>query len=199
MHNAEANFDNVNAIHLESRTASVRSSGEEAENEGIKPVGGVPIGSNVLPVCLVILGRCLTRLVDKPEEEVNKDNIGFAEAPLLEGSTHLGQHGLKGDVGKCSVHCYNVCSRIFVLRMHCADCGATVVVNAHGVVGHGGYLRQERPQNVGVRFCGEESVDIARSCTEEQVHSSKGRRSLCLGTAAEAKKKFNQGLQRGNS
>ncbi len=68
----------------------VRRSGEEAENEGIKSVGEVPIGGHALLVCLAILGCRLTVLVDKPEEEVDKDNDRLAEAPLLEGSAHLG-------------------------------------------------------------------------------------------------------------
>jgi hypothetical protein len=38
-----------------------------------------------------------------------------------------------------------------------------------------------------------------RCCTKEHVHSCGGQRSMCLGTAAEVKKKFNQGLKRGNS
>jgi hypothetical protein len=147
----------------------------------------VPISGHALPVCLAILGHCLTILVDKPEEEVDKDNIRLAKAPLLEGSMHLGQHGLKKDIGKGSVHRYNVCLRLLVSRMRHADRGMTVVVDARSVVGHVGYLRREGRKGAGVHFCGEESIDIARSCTEEQIHSHGGRRSLCLGTAAEVK------------
>ncbi len=87
---AEANVNHVDVVHLESCAAGVRSSGEEAEDEGIKPVGGVPIGGHALRVCLVILGRCLAILVDEPEEEVNKDNIRLAKVQLLEGIAHLG-------------------------------------------------------------------------------------------------------------
>ncbi len=80
---AEANVNNVNVVHFEACAAGVRSSGEEKEDEGIKPVGKVPIGGHALLVCLAIFGRCFTVLVDKPEEEVNEDNIRLAEAPLL--------------------------------------------------------------------------------------------------------------------
>ena len=80
---AQANVNNVNVVHFEACAAGVRSSGEEAEDEGIKPVSRVPIGGHALPVCLAILGRRLTVLVDEPEEEVNEDNIRLAEAPLL--------------------------------------------------------------------------------------------------------------------
>ncbi len=86
----EANVDNVDVVHLDACAAGVRSSGEEAEDEGIEPFSGMPIGSHVLPVCLAILSCCLTILVDKPEEEVDKEDIRLAEAPPLEGSTHLG-------------------------------------------------------------------------------------------------------------
>jgi hypothetical protein len=79
------------------------------------------------------------------------------------------------------------------------DHGVTVVVNACGGVRHVGYLGREGCEGIRVCFCGEESIHIARSCTEEQVHSRGGRRSLCLGTVAEVKKKFNQGLKRENS
>ncbi len=106
----------------------------------------------------------------------------------MEGSAHLGQHGLKKDVGKGSVHRYDVFSRLLVSHEHRADRGTTVVVDARRVVGHVGYLGREGCKGVGVPFCGEESIDIVRSCTEEQVHSRGGQRSLCLGTAAELKK-----------
>ncbi len=100
----------------------------------------------------------------------------------------MGQHGLKKDAGKGSVCRSNVCLRLLVLRVHHVDRGATVVVNACGVVGHVGYLGQKLRKGVRVRFCGEKKVDITRSCTEEQVHSCGGWRSLCLGIAAEVKK-----------
>jgi hypothetical protein len=197
--NAEANVNDVDVIHVESCVAGVRSSGEEVEDEGIQPIGGVPIGGRVLPVCLAILGCCLTVLVDEPEEEVDEDDIRLAEALLLEGSAHLGRHGLKEDIGKGSVHRNDVCLHLLVSCVCRTDHGATVIVNVRGVVGHVGYLGQEGHEGVGVRFCGEESIYIARSCTEEQVHSCGGRRSLCLGTVTEVKKKFNQGLKHGNS
>ncbi len=78
--------------------------------------------------------------------------------------------------------------------MHCPDRGVIVVVNTRGVVGHVGYLGREGCKGIGVRFRGEESVNIVWSCTEEQVHCRGCPQSLCLGTAAEVKKKFNQGL-----
>jgi hypothetical protein len=199
LYDAEANVNNVDIVHPKARAAGVCSSSEEAEDEGIKPIGRVPIGGHALPVCLAILSCCLTVLVDEPEEEINEDSIRLAEASLLEGSTHLGQHGLKEDVGKGSVHCYNVCSHLLVSCVHCTDCGMIVVVNAHGVVGHVGYLGREGCEGIKVCFCGEESVDITRCCTKKQVHSCGGRRSMCLSTAAEVKKKFNQGLKRGNT
>ncbi len=86
---AEANVNDVDVVHPVALAAGVRSTGEEAEDEGIEPVGGVPIGGHALPVCLAILGRCLIVLVDKLEEEVKEDDIGLVEAPLSEGGTHL--------------------------------------------------------------------------------------------------------------
>jgi hypothetical protein len=86
---AEANVNNVDIVHPAARAAKVLSTGEEAKDEGIKSIGGVPISGHALPVRLTILGHHLTVLIDKPEEEVDKDNIGLAEAPLLGGSTHL--------------------------------------------------------------------------------------------------------------
>ena len=81
--------------------------------------------------------------------------------------------------------------------MRRADRGATVVIDACGVVGHIGYLGWEGRKGVRVCFHGEESIDILRSCSEEQVHHHQGGRSLRLGTAAEVKKKFNHGLSMG--
>jgi hypothetical protein len=86
---AEANVNDVDVVHPLARAAGVRSTGEEAEDEGIKPISTAPIGSHALPVRLAILGRHLTVLVDKPEEEVDKDDIGLAEVPLLGGGMHL--------------------------------------------------------------------------------------------------------------
>ncbi len=85
---------------------------------------------------------------------------------------------------KGRVHCNDVCLRLLVSRVRCLDRGAIVVVDTRGVVGHVGYLGQEGREGIGVRFRGEKSINIARSCTEEQVHCRGGRQSLCLGTAA---------------
>ncbi len=74
--NAEANVNNFDVIHLEACAAGVHSSGEEVEDEGIKPFGRVPISSHALPVCLAILGRCLTILVDESEKGVDEDDLG---------------------------------------------------------------------------------------------------------------------------
>jgi hypothetical protein len=60
---AEANVKDVDIVHLEARAFGVCSSGEEAEDEGIKPIGGVLIGGHALPVCAAILGPHLTVLV----------------------------------------------------------------------------------------------------------------------------------------
>ncbi len=86
----EANVDDVEVVHPVAHTAGIHSPSEEAEDEGINPFGGVPIGNHVLQVCLAIFGCCLTVLVDKPEEEVDKDSIRLAKVPLLERSAHLG-------------------------------------------------------------------------------------------------------------
>jgi hypothetical protein len=87
---AEANVNDVDVVYPEARAAGVRSSSEEAEDESIKLVGRLPIGGHALSICLAIFGHRLTVLVDKPEEEVDKDNIRLMKVPLLEGSAHLG-------------------------------------------------------------------------------------------------------------
>ncbi len=87
-------------------------------------------------------------------------------------------------MGKSRGHCNNVCSHLLVSSVRCPDRGGIVVINARGVVGHVGYLGQEGRKNAGVCFCGEKSINIAWSCTEEQIHCHGGRQSLCLGTAA---------------
>ncbi len=86
----KANVDEVDVFLPVACAAGIRSSREEVEDESIEPVGGVPIGSHALPVCLATLGCRLTLQVDKPEEEVDKDDIRLAKAPLLEQSMHLG-------------------------------------------------------------------------------------------------------------
>jgi hypothetical protein len=52
--------------------------------------------------------------------------------------------------------------------MRCFCRGTVVVVGARCVVGNIGDLGQERSKGIGVRFCGEESVYIARSAQKSR-------------------------------
>ncbi len=70
---------------------------------------------------------------------------------------------IKEDIGEGSIHCYNVCLHLLVLRLRCTDRGATVVINTRSVVGHVGYLGQEGCKGIRVRFCGRSNIVRALS------------------------------------
>ncbi len=80
---AKANVDDVNVIHFAAGAACEGSASEEAEDERVETFGGVPIGGHMLSICFAILGRRCTVLFDKPEEKVDKNDVGLAEAALL--------------------------------------------------------------------------------------------------------------------
>ncbi len=146
----QANVDDVDVVHLVAGTAGIGGAGEEAKDEGIKAISGVLIGSHALPVCLTILGGCLAILFDEPEEKVDKYDVWFAEAALLEGGMHLHRHCFKEYVGKGGVYCYNVGPCLFSARVRCPDRGAVVLVRASGEVGYIGSLGWEGRKGIGV-------------------------------------------------
>jgi hypothetical protein len=147
---AQADVNDVNVVHLETSAAGVGGAGKEAKDEGIEPVGQVPVGGHALAVHFTVLGHYLAILVDKPEEEVYKDNVGLTKATLLEGSVHLCQEGLEKEVGEGGVHRDNVCPRFLVTRMRCTDCGAVIFVGAPDEVGDIGNFGQEGRKGIGV-------------------------------------------------
>ncbi len=77
MRDVEANVNNVDVVHFESHAAGVRSFGEEAEDEGIKPVGGVPISGHALPVCLAILAVVLPYWLTNQRKRLTKTILGL--------------------------------------------------------------------------------------------------------------------------
>ncbi len=79
----KAKVDNVDVIHFEAGAACEGSASEEAEDERVETFGGVPIGGHTLSVCFAILGRRRTVLFYKPEEKVDKNNVGLTEGALL--------------------------------------------------------------------------------------------------------------------
>ncbi len=59
------------------------------EGKGVKPIGGMPAGGHVEPVCVAVLGRCLAVISDKSLKHVDKDNVQLTETMLLEGGVYL--------------------------------------------------------------------------------------------------------------
>jgi hypothetical protein len=149
---AEVDVNDVNIFHLAVGTAGIGGAGEKAKDEGIKPVGRVPVGGHALVVCLTVLGCRFAILFHKPEEEVHKKNVRLVEAALLERGAHLGRHCLEEDISKGGVHRDDVRSCLLVPRVRCSHCHAVVVVDARGEVGYIGYLRREGHKGIGVRF-----------------------------------------------
>jgi hypothetical protein len=92
---AEANVDNVAVNHCVVNASRKRRAGEKAENKCIKAIGRMPIGGHLLPDCFAILDCHFAKVVNKPQEYINKDNIWLVDASLLEGGMHLQQEGIK--------------------------------------------------------------------------------------------------------
>ncbi len=59
------------------------------DDEGVKPIGGMPVSGQGLHVCIAVLGRCLALMSNEPLTHVNEDNFWLAETMLLEGGAYL--------------------------------------------------------------------------------------------------------------
>ncbi len=147
----QADVDDVNVIHLEACATGIGGAGEEPKDESVEAIGRVPIGSHLLLVGLAILGSRLAVLVDKPEEEIDKNDVRFAEATLLEGRANLCRHCLEKGVGEGGVHRDDVRSCLFITGMRGPHHRAIVIVGACGEVGHVWYFGWEG--HVGIRVC----------------------------------------------
>jgi hypothetical protein len=79
---AEANVNDVMVSHCEAVASCKRHAGEEAKDECVQTVGGMPVGHHALMVCFAIFCRSLSVVVDKPHKHINKNYGWFAKAPL---------------------------------------------------------------------------------------------------------------------
>ncbi len=86
---AKVDVDNVAVGHCVVLASCKRRVSEKVEDKCIKAIGGMPIGGHLLPVCFAILSCHFAVVVNKPQENIGKDNIWLAEVPLLEGNVHL--------------------------------------------------------------------------------------------------------------
>ncbi len=77
---AEADDDDVVVGYCEVGASCKCLTCEEAEDECVETIGGMPVGRHVLMVCFMILRHSLTIVVDKPHKHVNKNNVQFAKA-----------------------------------------------------------------------------------------------------------------------
>jgi hypothetical protein len=69
--------------HYVAHTTIVGGASEKAKDEDIKSIGRMTVGGHPLTICFAIIGRHLTILVDKPEEVIDVDVVGFTEALQL--------------------------------------------------------------------------------------------------------------------
>jgi hypothetical protein len=67
---AQADVDDITIPHRVASRARVGSAYEEASCEGLKTVGGMPVGSHLLPILFTILSRNFAVLRDEPIEHV---------------------------------------------------------------------------------------------------------------------------------
>ncbi len=81
---AQADVNNVMVLHCETGASHKHGTGEEVQYEDIESVGRMPVSSHALAICLAVFGDCLAIMVEKPCENLDKDDVGLAEAPLLE-------------------------------------------------------------------------------------------------------------------
>ncbi len=102
--NAEADVDDVSIVHRVASAAGVARSGEEAMDEGVKAISGMPIGSHTVTIPPAIFGGCLAIVLDKPEEEINEDNVGFAETMLEDGRANCRRRSIKENIAEGRIH-----------------------------------------------------------------------------------------------
>ncbi len=87
---AQANVNNVVVVHRKTCASRKRSAGVEAQYKDVRLVSRMPLSSHALAICFTVFIGRLAIMVDKPYEHLDKDNVGLAEVPLLEGRTDLG-------------------------------------------------------------------------------------------------------------
>ncbi len=80
----QANVDDIDVFHWIAGAAGKGRAGEKAEDEVVKSVGRMLIRSHALAISFAVLRCYLSVVVDKRQEHVNEDEIGIAEALLLE-------------------------------------------------------------------------------------------------------------------
>jgi hypothetical protein len=78
----EAYVDDVAVGHCEVGASRKHCAGEEAEDECVKAIGGMPVGHHALTVYFAILRCCLNIVVNKPHKHVDKNNVWFVKVPL---------------------------------------------------------------------------------------------------------------------
>ena len=66
----QANIDDIAIVHWVACRALIGSTDEEARCEGLKTVGGMPVGGHLLPILFAIFGCCLAVFLDEPVERV---------------------------------------------------------------------------------------------------------------------------------
>ena len=97
---ADPNVDNVAIDDWVPCGIGVCCAREEAEGEGVKTVAGMPVGGHPLAICITIFHRRCTVVLREPLKHVDKDNVWFAEEPLLEGGAYPDKDAIKMIVTK---------------------------------------------------------------------------------------------------
>ncbi len=157
---AEADVNDVGIVHRVAGAAGVARAREEAMDEGVESVGGMPIGSHTVTIPFAIFGGCLTIVFDKPEEEIDKYDVGFAETTLEDGRANCRRHSVKENIAEGRIHRDDVGPYFLVTSMCRPNCGALVFVGALQEVRHIGDDGRERSKSVGIRFGCQECVYI---------------------------------------
>ncbi len=81
---AQADVNDVDVIHWIAGAAGKGRAGEKAEDEVVESVGRMPIRSHALATGFAVLRRCLSVVVDEPQEHVDEDEVGLSKVLLLE-------------------------------------------------------------------------------------------------------------------
>jgi hypothetical protein len=126
----------------------------------VESIGRMPVGSHALAICLVVFGGCLAIMVNEPYEHLDKDNVGLAEAPLLEGCMDLGKKAIKEDVGESDVHCDDISPCLLVECVFRVDGGTFVLIRTFGEIGDFWDQPREWGKCCWISLHGEERVDI---------------------------------------
>jgi hypothetical protein len=115
----QPNIDNVAVDHGVAGTAGVGVAAEEAQDNGLKTVGRVPISGHTLLVFFSIFTCYFVVLINEPIKQSDEDDVWIPEPHRLKGSVDWGRDIVKEDISLGCTYCDDVSSSLLVEGVSC--------------------------------------------------------------------------------